>query len=60
MYSLQYSSINMWSSENTDSMLGFTDELELWTRAGKIKINVGKQVDVRRPDMLIASFILGG
>lgn len=41
-------------------MLGFTDELELWTRAGKIKINVGKQVDVRRPDMLIASFILGG
>lgn len=60
MYSLQYSSINMWSSENTDSMLGFTDELELCTRAGKIKINVGKQVDVRRLDMLIASFILGG
>lgn len=59
VYSLPYSSINMWSSENADSILDFTGELELWTRAGKIKISVGKQVDVRRLDMLIAMCVLG-
>ncbi|WP_375712699.1 hypothetical protein [Corynebacterium durum] len=32
----------------------------MWTRAGKIKISVGKQVDVRRLDMLIAMCVLGG
>ena len=59
VYSLPYSSINMWSSENTGSILDFTGELELWTRTGKIKISVGKQVDVRRLDMLIAMCVLG-
>lgn len=37
MYSLPYSSINMWSSENAGSILDFAGELELWTCAGKIK-----------------------
>jgi len=60
VYSLPYSAINMWSSENAGSILDFTGELELWTRAGKIKISVGKQVDVRRLDMLIAMCVLGG
>ena len=60
VYSLPYSSINMWSSENAGSILDFTGELELWTRAGKIKISVGKQVDVRRLNMLIAMCVLGG
>ena len=59
VYSLPYSSINMWSSENAGSILDFTGELELWTRAGKIKISVGKKVDVRRLDMLIAMCVLG-
>ena len=43
VYSLPYSSINMWLSENAGSILDFTGELELWTRAGKITISVGKQ-----------------
>mgnify|MGYP001006113636 CR=1 FL=1 len=59
VYSLPYSSINMWLSENVGSFLGFTYGLKLWTRAGKIKISVGKQVDVRRLDMLIAMCVLG-
>ena len=59
VYSLPYSSINMWSLENAGSILDFTGELELWTCAGKIKISVGKQVDVRRLDMLIAMCVLG-
>lgn len=41
-YSLPNSSINMWSSKNAGSILDFTGELELWTRAGKIKISVGQ------------------
>jgi len=40
-------------------MLDFTGELELWTSAGNININVGRQVDVRRLDMLIASCVVG-
>lgn len=31
----------MWSSENAGSILDFAGELELWTRAGKIKKAVG-------------------
>ena len=58
MYSLPYSSINMWSSENAGT-LDFNGELELWTRAGHIKIKVGKGVDVRRLDRLIAHSVLG-
>ena len=58
VYSLPYSAINMWSSENA-GMFDLDAELELWTRAGHIKIKVGKQVDVRRLDMLIAHSVLG-
>ncbi|MDN5719487.1 MAG: PH domain-containing protein [Corynebacterium sp.] len=57
MYSLPYSAINMWSSENAGT-LDFTAELELWTRAGKVKIELGRGVDVRRLDQLIANVLL--
>lgn len=54
IYSLPYSAINMWSSENAGKMFDFTAEVELWTRAGHIKIKLGRDVDVRRIDSLIA------
>ena len=38
---------------------GSVNKLELWTAAGKIGILLGKQVDVRRLDMLIAMCVLG-
>ncbi|MCB4208433.1 PH domain-containing protein [Arthrobacter sp. UM1] len=57
MYSVPYSSINMWSSENAGT-LDLNAELELWTRAGRMKIKVGKGVDVRRLDQLIAHVLL--
>lgn len=57
IYSLPYSSINMWSSENAGT-LDFNAEVELWTRAGHIKINLKKGVDVRRFDKLIAEALL--
>ena len=57
IYSLPYSSINMWSSENAGT-LDLNAEIELWTRAGQIKIAVGKHIDVRRLDLLIANAVL--
>lgn len=57
IYSVPYSSINMWSTENA-GRLDMNAEIELWTRAGHIKISVGKKIDVRRIDMLIANSVL--
>lgn len=57
VYSLPYSAINMWSSENA----GRSDpnaEIELWTRAGHIKVKLGRGADVRRIDSLIAWAVL--
>jgi hypothetical protein len=59
IYSLPYSSINMWSSENAGSFLDFNAELELWTRAGHIKVNLQKGIDIRKFDLLIANAVLG-
>lgn len=53
IYSLPYANINMWSSENA-GFLDFNAELELWTRAGHIKVKLMKGIDVRKLDMLIA------
>lgn len=58
IYSLPYSAINMWSSENA-GRLDFNSEIELWTRAGHIKIKLGRGADVRRIDSLIAWAVLG-
>lgn len=59
IYSLPYSAINMWSSENAGKLLDFNAELELWTRAGHIKVNLNKGIDIRRLDRLIADAVLG-
>ena len=58
VYSLPYSSINMWSSENAGGILDRDGEIELWTRAGHIKVKLGKGADVRRIDSLIAWAVL--
>ena len=59
IYSLPYDVINMWSSENAGKLLDFNAEIELWTKAGHIKIKIGKGCDVRAIDMLIANAVLG-
>lgn len=58
VYSLPYSRIDMWSSENAGKFLDFNAELELWTRAGHIKIKLDKKIDIRRLDQLIAWAVL--
>jgi hypothetical protein len=57
IYSLPYSSILMWSTENA-GILDINAEVELWTRAGHIKINLQRGVDIRKFDKLIANAIL--
>ena len=57
IYSLPYSAINMWSSENA-GRLDWNAEIELWTRAGHIKVKLGRGADVRRIDSLIAWAVL--
>ena len=56
IYSLPYSSILAWSSENA-GMLDINAEIEIWTLAGKIKINLKRDINIRRFDKLIASFM---
>lgn len=60
IYSLPYSSINMWSTENAGKLFDLNAEVELWTRAGHIKINLQKGVDIRKFDKLIANALLKG
>ncbi|MBO3142990.1 PH domain-containing protein [Dermatophilus congolensis] len=58
VYSLPYSAINMWSTENAGTF-DMNAEIELWTRAGHIKINVGSGIDVRALDRVISQSVLG-
>ena len=47
----------MWSTENAGA-LDINAEVELWTRAGHIKINLKRGVDIRKFDKLIAEALL--
>ncbi len=58
IYSLPYSSIVMWSTENAGKMLDFNAEVELWTKAGHIKLNLKKGIDVRKFDEILAKAVL--
>ena len=57
IYSLPYSSVYMWSTENA-GMLDFTSEVELWTRAGNIKIQLKRDINIRTFERLLAEYIL--
>jgi hypothetical protein len=56
IYSLPYSSIVLWSSENA-GMLDMSSEVQLRTLAGNIRVKLGKHVDIRKFDQLIAAAI---
>ena len=58
IYSLPYSSILMWSTENAGKLFELNAEVELWTKVGKIKINLKKDIDIRKFDTLLAQYIL--
>ena len=48
----------MYSTENAGRFLDVTAEVELWTKAGHIKINLNKDVDIRNIDKVLATYIL--
>ena len=58
IYSIPYSLINMWSTKTTGLLFDLSEEVELWTRAGHIKISLKKGIDVREFDRLIAHCVL--
>lgn len=57
IYSLPYSRIDMWSTENAGK-IDLNSEVELWTRAGHIKIKLGRGIDVRQFDKLLSAAVL--
>ena len=57
IYSLPYSSILMWSTENA-GIVDINSEVQLWTRLGVIKVKLRKGIDVRRFDQLLANTTL--
>lgn len=64
VYSLPWSAVNMWSSENAGKLdlnaeIELWTHVKLWTRAGHIKINLGPDDNIREIDALIASAVLG-
>lgn len=58
IYSLPYSSVVMWSTENAGKVLDMNAEVELWTKAGHVKINLKKGIDIRKFDEILAQAIL--
>ncbi len=59
VYTLPYSSIVMYSTENAGKLLDFNSEVELWTKAGHIKINLNRKADVRKLDRVLALAVIG-
>ena len=57
VYSLPYSSILMWSTENA-GIVDINSEVQLWTRIGTIKVKLRKGIDVRKFDQLLANAII--
>ena len=56
-YSLPWRSVDMWSVENA-GVIDINAEVELWTRAGHVKINLRKGADVNRINQLLSAFVL--
>lgn len=57
MFSIPYSSINMWSTENAGILKDLDGEVTLWTRGGTFKIKLRKGIDVREFERVIAEAI---
>lgn len=50
----------MYSTENAGPFLDFNSEVELWTKAGHIKINLSPKADNRKLDKILANILLNG
>lgn len=59
VYSVPWNAVNMWSSENAGPV-DINSELELWTRAGHMKVSLKKGIDIRHLDRVIAQCLING
>ena len=57
IFSLPYSSIIMWSSENAGHV-DINSEIEIWTLIGRIKKKKKRGVNIRRFDKIISTAVL--
>lgn len=57
IYTIPFKSIVLYSSENS-GILDLNAELELWTRVRRFKLNLNRNVDIRKLDRIIAKYIL--
>lgn len=57
IYSLPWKSVDMWSSENAGHV-DINTEMEFWTRAGHVKVNLKKGIDIRRLDAIVSACVL--
>ncbi|WP_217565376.1 PH domain-containing protein [Micrococcus sp. GbtcB5] len=58
VYSLPFSAVNMWSSENAGTF-DVNAKFQVWTRASQVKTNLCAGIDVRKLNWLIARAVLG-
>lgn len=58
VYSIPYSSITMWSTETSGKIFDINTEVELWTKAGHLKLKLDRKIDIKKLDKIIAEAIL--
>lgn len=57
IYVIPYKSINMFSTENSGK-IDFNSEIELWTRAGHMKLKLKKGIDVHAFSKILSKHIV--
>ncbi|GGI42258.1 PH domain-containing protein [Mammaliicoccus stepanovicii] len=57
-YSIPYSIILMWSTENAGKLLDLNGEITLWTKAGHFKIKIGRNLDIMPFETLLSNALL--
>lgn len=57
-YTIPYSIILMWSTENAGKLLDLNGEITLWTRAGQFKIKIGRNLDIMPFEKLLSNALL--
>ena len=57
-YSIPYSIVLVWSTENAGKFLDLNGEITLWTKAGQFKIKIGKNLDIMPFEKLLSNALL--
>ena len=58
MYSLPWKSVISWVSTNSGMIVDYNSELCMWTLLGQVTIKLGRGIDIRRIDSILAQCAL--